>query len=80
MVPMPPAASSGRGAAMLRERYMWSVMPSLAVWPAMMMETGPGAFCVALVLVRKGCTGACGLWWFIQSSIPLHVVHESYMP
>lgn len=42
--------SGPRAAHMLRERYVWSVFPSLAAWPALMMETGPGAVVVSLLL------------------------------
>ena len=41
----------GHGAALAqRERYIWSVFPSLAAWPALMMEPAPGAACIALLL------------------------------
>jgi hypothetical protein len=34
-----------------RERYIWSVFPSLAAWPALQMEPAPGSVCIALLLV-----------------------------
>ncbi len=37
------------------ERYVWSVFPSLAAWPALMMEPAPGSLCIALLLVRSDC-------------------------
>lgn len=51
LVSLPPTGGP-RAAHMLRERYVWSVFPSLAAWPALMMETGPGAVVVSLLLVR----------------------------
>jgi hypothetical protein len=39
---------------MLRERYIWSVFPSLAAWPILHMETAPGSLLVSLLLVREG--------------------------
>ena len=41
----------GHGAVLAqKERYIWSVFPSLAAWPALMMEPAPGATCIALLL------------------------------
>ena len=42
---------TGANARLLqRDRYIWSVFPALAAWPALMMEPGPGSFCIALLL------------------------------
>ena len=39
---------------MQRERYIWSVFPSLAAWPALLMEPAPASLCIALLLVCMG--------------------------
>eukprot|EP00967_Tisochrysis_lutea_P134876 scaffold238726_cov19-Tisochrysis_lutea.AAC.3 len=42
----------GKAAAAMNERYMWSIVPSLAAWPIVFMELGPGSLAAALLLVR----------------------------
>jgi len=43
-------AKSGKAAAAMNERYMWSIVPSLAAWPIVFMELGPGSLAAALLL------------------------------
>ena len=45
----------GRQAQLVRERYVWSVFPSLAAWPivAGSMQAGPAALSASALLVRQ---------------------------
>ncbi len=50
---------------------MWSVFPSLAAWPVLLMETPPGSLIVAVLLVSGAarCTaheGSLMLWLSLQ--------------
>ncbi|KAG1674417.1 hypothetical protein FOA52_012944 [Chlamydomonas sp. UWO 241] len=49
-IAMTSTLSGARAALAQRERYIWSVFPSLAVWPALMMEPAPGSLCIAFLL------------------------------
>ena len=48
---LPPVGP--RAGLLQRERYIWSVFPSLAAWPALMMEPAPGSLCIAFLIVRR---------------------------
>lgn len=45
-------AGGPNAAAALNERYMFSVVPSLAAWPIVYMHAGPGSLAAAFLLVR----------------------------
>ncbi len=49
--PLTRPAGGPRAAALLRERYIWSVFPCQAAWPLPLMEPGPASFLGALLLV-----------------------------
>ncbi|KXZ51259.1 hypothetical protein GPECTOR_13g746 [Gonium pectorale] len=44
------AATGAKAASALRERYVWSVVPSLAVVPALMMQPAQGSLAIAVLL------------------------------
>lgn len=49
-----PAAAPGSKKAQgaLNERYVWSVVPSLAAVPALLLEPAQGSLAIASLLVR----------------------------
>ncbi|KAF5834203.1 hypothetical protein DUNSADRAFT_9233 [Dunaliella salina] len=50
MSTMSVATNSAKARAAMNERYMWSIVPSLAAWPIVFMDTGPGSLAAALLL------------------------------
>jgi hypothetical protein len=52
---------------MLRERYIWSVFPSLAAWPILQMETAPGSLLASLLLVSERLGSMLGRWKGLQA-------------
>lgn len=59
MLPLRPFAllaaagsSGGKALSALNERYVWSVVPSLAVVPALMMHPAQGSLAISVLLVR----------------------------
>ena len=61
-----------------KERYLWSVTPSLLAWPIITLPAGPGSFIMALVFggiysvdrafARKGLLGPS---WYMDLRLPL---------
>ena len=63
-----------------KERYLWSVTPSLLAWPIITLPAGPGSLIMALVFggiyavdrafARKGLLGPS---WYMDLRLPLTI-------
>jgi hypothetical protein len=54
------AAAGSKAAGALNERYVWSVVPSLAAVAALMMQPAQGSLAISVLLVGRGVVGSWG--------------------
>lgn len=73
-----PIAGHVASWAASKERYLWSVTPSLLAWPIITLPAGPGSLIMALIFggiysvdrafARKGLLGPS---WYMDLRLPL---------